>query len=154
MGTLSKAYGCIGGFIATESYLAQLLKFSCTAFGFTSTIPPDQAAAVLEAIDMVTDEPERRERLWQNQRYFIARLRARGIEPLSTETPIVPVHVGDEDACGRIAGRLRDAGFHVDPIVFPAIAMGHSRLRFMMNANHTMAQIDGVVDALEHAIAC
>src|SRR5262249_34238416 len=110
MGTLSKAYGCIGGFIATESYLAQLLRVGCSAFGFTSTIPPDQAAALLEAIEMVNDEPERRARLWRNQRRFVARLGAAGIPPLATVTPIVPVHVGDEQACVRIAVGLREAG--------------------------------------------
>jgi glycine C-acetyltransferase len=148
MGTLSKAYGCIGGFVATETYIADILRFGCSAFGFTSTLPPDQAAAMLEAIDMVTDEPERRERLWDNQRYFVSRMGARGLPLLSTATPIVPVHVGDEAACARIALGLQDAGYHVDAIVFPAIATGQSRLRFMMNAHHTREQIDGVIDAL------
>jgi glycine C-acetyltransferase len=152
MGTLSKAYGCIGGFVATESYIAQILRFGCSAFGFTSTLPPDQAAAVLEAIDMVTDEPERRARLWDNQRYFVSRMHARGLMVLSTATPIVPVHVGDDSECGRLASGLRDAGFHVDAILFPAIAPGQSRLRFMMNAHHTRQQIDGVVDALARLI--
>ena len=151
MGTLSKAYGCIGGFVATESYIAQILRFGCSAFGFTSTLPPDQAAAVLEAIDMVVDEPERRARLWENQRYFVSRLLARGLVPLTTATPIVPIHVGDEDECVRVAGELRDAGFHVDAIVFPAIGTGQSRLRFMLNAHHTAAHIDGVVEALVEA---
>jgi 8-amino-7-oxononanoate synthase len=148
MGTLSKAYGCIGGFVATEPYIAQILRFGCSAFGFTSTLPPDQAAAVLEAIDMVIDEPERRRRLWENQRYFVWRMHARGLMVLSTSTPIVPVHMGDELECVRVASGLRDAGFHVDAILFPAIAPGQSRLRFMMNAHHTTAQIDGVIDAL------
>jgi 7-keto-8-aminopelargonate synthetase-like enzyme len=148
MGTLSKAYGCIGGFIATESYLVQILRLACSAFGFTSTIPPDQAAAVLEAIDMVTDEPERRARLWRNQRRFVARLAESGIPPLSTATPIVPVQVGGESDCVRVAAGLRDAGFHVDPIVFPAVGPEESRLRFILNAHHTDAQIDGVVEAL------
>ena len=152
MGTLSKAYGCIGGFVATEAYITEILRIGCSAFGFTSTLPPDQAAAVLEAIDMVTDEPERRERLWENQRTFVARLGARGITPLSTQTPIVPVHVGDEVACDRVATSLRDAGYHVDAIVFPAIAPGQARLRFIMNAHHTAEQIEGVVDALARAL--
>lgn len=152
MGTLSKAYGCIGGFVATEPYIAQILRFGCSAFGFTSTLPPDQAAAVLEAIEMVTDEPDRRQRLWDNQRTFVSCLRARGIMPLSAETPIVPVHVGDEVACDRVATALRDAGFHVDAIVFPAIAPGQARLRFIMNAHHTTEQIEGVVEALAHAM--
>jgi 8-amino-7-oxononanoate synthase len=148
MGTLSKAYGCIGGFVATDTHVAHILRFACSAFGFTSTLPPDQAAAVLEAIDMVTDEPGRRSWLWANQRYFLEGMAARGLMPLSLETPIVPVHVGDDRECVRIAVELRKAGFHVDPITFPAIAPGQSRLRFILNAHHTTAQIDGVLDAL------
>lgn len=148
MGTLSKAYGCIGGFVATEVYIARILRIGCSAFGFTSTLPPDQAAAMLEAIEMVIDEPERRQRLWENQRTFVSRLGASGITPCSTATPIVPVHVGDELQCDRIATGLRAAGFHVDAVVFPAIAPGQARLRFIMNAHHTTEQIDGVVDAL------
>jgi 8-amino-7-oxononanoate synthase len=148
MGTLSKAYGCIGGFIATEEHIAQILRLGCSAFGFTSTLPPDQAAAVLEAIEMVTDEPERLRRLWENQRYFLGRMQARGLTPLSTETPIVPVHVGDDGETVRVAIGMREAGFHVDAITFPAIAPGQSRLRFMMNAHHTHEQIDDVLAAL------
>jgi len=148
MGTLSKAYGCIGGFVATEEYIAEILRIGCSAYGFTSTLPPDQAAAVLEAIDMVRDEPERRRRLWENQRYFVERLCVRGLTPLSSATPIVPVHVGDDAQCVRIAAAMRTAGFHVDAILFPAIAPGQSRLRFILNAHHTTEQIDAVVDVL------
>ena len=148
MGTLSKAYGCIGGFIATESYIAEILRIGCSAYGFTSTLPPDQAEAVLEAIDVVTDEPERRQRLWENQRLFVERLLARGVSPSSTATPIIPVHIGDESDCVRVASGLRAAGFHVDAILFPAISPGQSRLRFILNAHHTTEQIEAVVDTL------
>ena len=153
MGTLSKAYGCIGGFVATESYVAEILRIGCSAYGFTSTLPPDQAECVLEAIDMVCDEPERRRRLWENQRYFVARLASHGMAPLATSTPIVPVGIGDEEQCVGVATGLRSCGFHVDAIRFPAIAPGQSRLRFIMNAHHTRAQIDGVVDALARLVA-
>jgi len=153
MGTLSKAYGCIGGFVATERYVCEMLRIASSAFGFTSTLPPDQAEAVLEAIDMVTDEPERRQRLWSNQRCFLSRLAARGIAPLATATPIVPVHIGGDAACVRVAATLHEAGFHVDAILFPAIAPGQSRLRFIMNSHHTTEQIEGVVEALATALA-
>ena len=153
MGTLSKAYGCIGGFVATESYVAEILRIGCSAYGFTSTLPPDQAECVLEAIDMVCDEPERRRRLWENQRYFVARLASHGMAPLASSTPIVPVGIGDEEQCVRVAAGLRSCGFHVDAIRFPAIAPGQSRLRFIMNAHHTRAQIDGAVDALARLLA-
>jgi 7-keto-8-aminopelargonate synthetase-like enzyme len=97
---------------------------------------------------MVRDEPERRHRLWSNQRYFLSRLRSAGLEPLSSCTPIVPFHVGDERECTRIAGALRDEGIHVDAIMFPAVAMGQARLRFIMNAHHEPSDIDRLVDVL------
>lgn len=152
MGTLSKAYGCIGGFIATEAYVANILRLSCSAYGFTSTLPPDQAAALLEAIDMVRDEPERRQRLWNNQRYFVACMREAGFTLLSTATPIVPLHVGGEGECARLAAALRAEGIHVDSIIFPAVSLGQSRLRFMMNANHTSAHIDHLIDTLQRVM--
>ncbi len=148
MGTLSKAYGCIGGFVATENHVAEILRFGCSAFGFTSTLPPDQAAALLEALDMVRDEPDRRARLWANQRYFVERMHDAGLPLLATETPIVPFHVGGERDCARLGQRLAAAGIHVDAIMFPAVPADQSRLRFMMNANHTKEQIDRVVEAL------
>ena len=148
MGTLSKAYGCIGGFVACDASLASVLRLGTPAFGFTSTLPPDQAAAVLEAIDMVRDEPERREQLWANQRHFVRAMTAAGFTLAATLTPIVPLLVGDEAECARIAAALRVAGMHVDAIMFPAVPLGQSRLRFIMNAHHTIAQIDHLVATL------
>jgi glycine C-acetyltransferase len=148
MGTLSKAYGCIGGFVATDRHVANILRLGCSAYGFTSTLPPDQAAAVLEATEMVRDEPERRRQLWENQRLFVTSMEQAGFTPACTRTPIVPLVVGDEAECGRLAAGLRDAGIHVDAIMFPAVARGQSRLRFIMNAHHTAAHIGRVVESL------
>ena len=153
MGTLSKAYGAIGGFVATDEYIARILRLGCSAYGFTSTLPPDQAAAVLEAIDMVRDEPERRLRLWENQRLFVALMERAGIPVACALTPIVPVLVGDETECARIAAGLRDAGVHVDAIMFPAVARGQSRLRFILNAHHTTAHVTHAVTTLTQLMA-
>ena len=148
MGTLSKAYGCIGGFVATDADIINVLRLGCSAFGFTSTLPPDQAECVLEAIDIVTDEPERRATLWENQAYFVERMRAASFDLPATSTAIVPLPVGSEAECARLAAELRTVGIHVDAILFPAIPLGQARLRFMMNAHHTTEQIDDVVAAL------
>jgi glycine C-acetyltransferase len=152
MGTLSKAYGCIGGFIATDKHIVDILTFGSSAYGFTSAIPPDQAAAVLEAMDAVIDEPWRRERLWANQRHFVARMTAAGFTLSATTTAIVPLTIGDEDRCEAIAAALRMEGMHVDAVVFPAIAKGEARLRFIMNAGHTEHEIDDVVVALHRCV--
>ena len=152
MGTLSKAYGCIGGFVATEAGIARVLRLGCSAYGFTSTLPPDQAAGVLEALDIIAAEPERRIQLWENQRYFVAQMEAHGLPITSTATPIVPLAVGDERACAGLVMALRDAGVHVDAVMFPAVRVGQARLRFMLNARHSVAQIDRVIETLKRAM--
>jgi glycine C-acetyltransferase len=149
MGTLSKAYGAIGGFIATDIHIVEILRLSCSAYGFTSTLPPDQAFAVSEAIDIVGDEPERRIRLWDNQRYFVARMAGLPYRLVSTQTPIVPILIGDEDLTDRFAELLRADRLHVDAVKFPAVPVGQARLRIQLNAGHTREQIDWLVEVLE-----
>jgi 7-keto-8-aminopelargonate synthetase-like enzyme len=148
MGTLSKAYGAIGGFIATDAKLGQIIRLSCSAYGFTSTLPPDQAYAVCEAMDAVIDEPERRQRLWENQRYFVEEIDKLGYPLVSRQTCIVPVLLGAEDRCEQVSAALFERGFHVDSVIFPAVPRTQGRLRFIMNANHTREQLDGLLAAL------
>lgn len=153
MGTLSKAYGAIGGFIAASYEVIEMLRLSCAAFGFTSAIPPDQALAVSAAIDMVTDEPGRLTQLWENQRYFVQQLRAVGLKPISQGTPIVPVMVGDDRDAEAVAVALRQGGIHVDVVKFPAVGLGRSRLRVILNANHTKEQVDRLIGLFAEQVA-
>jgi glycine C-acetyltransferase len=148
MGTLSKALGAIGGFVALEREMADVLRLTSSAYGFTCPPPPDQANALLAALDILQEEPERRARLWDNQRYFVERMRPLGYEMTSTTTPIVPVLIGDAARCQHFARELRAEGVHVDAIQFPAVPVGQARLRFMLNAAHTHEQIDHVVSVM------
>jgi 8-amino-7-oxononanoate synthase len=148
MGTLSKAYGAIGGFVATNKYLGDMIRLTCTAYGFTSTLPPDQVCAVSEAMDIVLDEPQRLQRLWENQRYFVVEMDKLGYTLVSRSTCIVPVLIGNEPLCEWFSDRLEERGFHVDSILFPGVPKGQARLRFVMNANHTRKQIDELLGAL------
>jgi glycine C-acetyltransferase len=148
MGTLSKALGSIGGFVAVERDVADVIRLTSSAYGFTCPPPPDQAAALLAALDLLEEEPQRRQRLWDNQRYFIERMAPLGYTIMSTATPIVPVLIGDAETCQRYAIALRKEGIHVDAIQFPAAPVGQARLRFMMNAGHTRAQIDHLVSVM------
>jgi glycine C-acetyltransferase len=145
MGTLSKALGAIGGFVAVEREMADVIRLTSSAYGFTCPPPPDQAAALIAALDLLEQQPERRKTLWDNQRYFVEKMRPLGYRLLSTETAIVPVLIGDAERCLQYARALREAGIHVDSVQFPAAPLGQARLRFMMNAGHTRAQIDHVV---------
>ena len=148
MGTLSKAYGAIGGFIATDQDIGDVLRLTCSAYGFTSTLPPDQVFAVSEALDVVAQEPERRARLWRNQRHFVEAMARLPYRLMSTETPIVPVLIGDEAEADRLALRLRAVGVHVDSVKFPAVPRKQARLRVILNAGHTPAQIELLVSVL------
>ncbi|MGI4938878.1 MAG: aminotransferase class I/II-fold pyridoxal phosphate-dependent enzyme, partial [Janthinobacterium lividum] len=148
MGTLSKALGSIGGFVAVECEIADVIRLTSSAYGFTCPPPPDQAAALLAALDLLEEEPQRRERLWDNQRYFVNSMAPLGYKLLSTDTPIVPVLIGEAEECQRHAIALKDEGFHVDAIQFPAAPLGQARLRFMLNAAHTREQIDRVVSVM------
>ena len=148
MGTLSKAYGGIGGFIATEAHIARIIRLACSAYGFTSAIPPDQVVALSEAVDMVVDEPERRARLWENQRYFVARMSDLPYPLVSTDSPIVPILVGDEDAAVALAFLLRKSGIHVDAVRFPAVPLHKARLRVQLNAGHSSQDMDGLINIL------
>jgi 7-keto-8-aminopelargonate synthetase-like enzyme len=150
MGTLSKAYGSIGGFVACAGYLTDILKLSSAAYGFTSTLPPDQAYAVSEAVDMVLDEVWRHQALWKNQKYFVARMAVLDYQLLATETPIVPILIGDELLADTIASDLREKSIHVDSVKFPAVQLSRARIRIQLNAGHTAQDIDRLVDALRY----
>ncbi|MBV8654337.1 MAG: pyridoxal phosphate-dependent aminotransferase family protein [Alphaproteobacteria bacterium] len=149
MGTLSKAYGAIGGYIAAGKHVTEILRLTSLAYGFTSTLPPSQATAVSEAIDMVRDEPERRQRLCDNQRYFVARMAGLGYRLISTATPIVPILIGSNELADRFARLLRVEGIHVDAVKYPAVPVNKARLRIQLNAGHTRAHIDHLVDLLD-----
>ncbi len=148
MGTLSKAYGAIGGFVALDRRIGENLRLTCPAYGFTSTLPPDQVLAVLAAIDIVRNEPDRRVRLWTNQAYLAAGLENLGYELVSKQTPILPVVIGDERRTDFYQEALCASGFHVDSVKFPAVRLGKARLRFIANANHTTRQIDDLLEVM------
>jgi glycine C-acetyltransferase len=149
MGTLSKAYGSIGGYVAGHGLVTEVLRMTCPAYGFTATLPPDQAMVISTAIDVVRDEPERRGRLWDNQRYFVERMGGLNYRLVSTDTPIVPIWLGDEAKAEQLAGAIREEGIHVDAIKFPAVPIKSARLRIQLNAGHRREEIDHLVDVLE-----
>jgi glycine C-acetyltransferase len=149
MGTLSKAYGSIGGYIAAHGLITEILRMSSPAYGFTATLPPDQAMVISTAIDVALDEPERRQRLWDNQRYFVKRMVDLSYRLVSTQTPIIPLWLGDEAKAAQLALAVRQEGIHVDAISFPAVPLKSARLRIQMNAGHRREDIDHLVEVLK-----
>jgi 7-keto-8-aminopelargonate synthetase-like enzyme len=149
MATLSKAYGSIGGYVAATGLITEILRMSSAAYGFTATLPPDQAMIISTAIDVVRDEPERRRQLWANQRYFVKRMADLNFKLVATETPIVPIWLGDDENAEKLALAIRAEGIHVDSIRFPAVPLNSARLRIQMNAGHSRADIDHLLDILK-----
>jgi hypothetical protein len=122
---------------------------TCPAYGFTATLPPDQAMVISAAIDVVRDEPERRRQLWDNQRYFVQLMRELDYKLVSTQTPIVPIWLGDEARAEHLARAVREEGIHVDAVTFPAVPMNSARIRIQLNAAHRRADIDHLVEVLK-----
>jgi glycine C-acetyltransferase len=142
VGTLSKAIGVIGGFIAGSTELTDWLRLRGRPYLFSTSAPPPVAAACLEALAVLRDEPERLERLRANAERFRTALTSLGFETGASETPITPVIVGDEIRARSLADGLFAAGVFAPPIVFPTVPRGHARVRTIVTADHTDADLD------------
>jgi 8-amino-7-oxononanoate synthase len=149
MGTLGKALGTAGAFIAGSERLREWLLNRARPFVFTTGSPPALAAATLEALRIVRDEPWRRERLRENARRLRAGLASLGhAPPGEADGHVVPVRTGDAEATMRIGAALRERGLLVGAVRPPTVPPGGSRLRITLGAAHTAEQIDRLLDAL------
>ncbi len=149
MGTFSKALAVTGGFLAGSKEVIEYLRFFSRSYFFSASLPPTTAAAVLAGLDVIEQEPERRQELHENVRYLVQELRSRGIETESSSA-IVPVRV--PRGIRRVACRLDDAGIFVNAIEYPAVPKGKERLRVSVTSEHTRQDIDRLVDALTAAL--
>lgn len=147
VGTLSKAVGALGGYVAGSRALREILTQRARPFLFSTSHPPAVVAACREAIRVMEEEPELQERLWVNTRRFKAELTRLGFDTGRSETPITPVMMGDPDTAGRFSARLMEEGVFVQPVVFPTVAIDRSRLRTIVTAAHADAQLDQALDA-------
>jgi glycine C-acetyltransferase len=147
VGTLSKAIGVLGGFIAGPRDLVTWLENRGRPFLFSTSAPPSVVAASLAALDVIRDEPERLERLWANTRAFKASLHDLGFDTGASETPITPVITRDEETTQTLARRLFEEGVFSPAIVFPTVAKGAARVRTIVTADHTDADLEEAADA-------
>ena len=149
VGTLSKAVGSLGGYVAGSMALREILTQRARPFLFSTSHPPAVVAACREAIRVMEDEPELQERLWANTRRFKAELTRLGFDTGRSETPITPVMMGDPDVAGRFSDRLLDEGVFAQPVVFPTVAIDQSRLRTIVTAAHADEQLDLALTAFD-----
>ena len=137
VGTLSKAIGVLGGFIAGPPHLIEWLQNRGRPFLFSTSAPPAVVAACIAALDVIQDEPDRLQRLWSNTAMFKEGLHAFGFDTGASETPITPVITGDEEKTQTFARRLFEEGVFCPAIVFPTVARGQARVRAIVTADHT-----------------
>jgi 8-amino-7-oxononanoate synthase len=145
MGTLGKALGGFGAYVAGSRALRELLINRCRSFIFTTSLPPAIMAMAMAAIDLVQQEPERREALWNNCRILQAGLRELGFSFGSGESPILPLVIGDAGKCMQFSERLLEKGIFAQGIRPPTVPPGTSRLRVTLMATHTRAHIDRAI---------
>jgi glycine C-acetyltransferase len=146
VGTLSKAIGVLGGFIAGPHHLIEWLQNRGRPYLFSTSVPPAVVAACVAALDVINDEPERLARLWSNTELFKLGLRELGFDTGISETPITPVITGDEERTQTFASRLFEEGVFTPAIVFPTVARGRARVRTIVTADHTEQDLRQALD--------
>jgi glycine C-acetyltransferase len=147
LGTLSKALGVIGGYIAGSHELKDWLINRGRPYLFSTAHPPMVAAALIKALEIMQTDPTPMERLWANARRWKAMLNEAGFDTMGSETPITPVYVGDEGAAQRMERMLWDEGVYALAIVYPTVGLGKARIRTMPNATHTEEDLDQALRA-------
>jgi glycine C-acetyltransferase len=147
VGTLSKAVGVLGGYVAGPAALRDWLTQRSRPFLFSTSHPPAVAAACLEAIHVFREEPWHIERLWTSTRRFKAELARLGFDTGVSETPITPIMVGESGAANEFSRRLFEAGVFATSVVFPTVALDGARLRTIVTAAHSDEQLDRALEA-------
>jgi len=148
MGTFSKSFASLGGFIATDKEITNFLRHHSRSYIFTASITPASTAAALKAIDLMIEEPERQENLWKLTNLALDGFRARGFEIGNTSTPIITLYIRDNFKTFAITRDLLDQGIFVNPVVSPAVAPHDTLIRFSLMATHTEAQVEEALEKI------
>ena len=149
IGTLSKAIGVVGGYVAGSQALIDWLKVRSRPFLFSTSMTPADAAAAIASLKIIDSESSLNDQLWENASYFKTELQKLGFNTGITETPITPVIIGDEQTAQDFSKRLYEEGVYVKSIVFPTVPLGTARVRNMPTAKHTKAMLDQALAVYE-----
>ncbi|MBN8194035.1 glycine C-acetyltransferase [Bacillus sp. NTK074B] len=149
MGTLSKAIGVVGGYVAGTKNLIDWLKVRSRPFLFSTSLTPADVTACTEALDLIMNSTELQDNMWENSRYLKEELTNLGFDIGNSETPITPVIIGEEQATQNFSKRLFEEGVYAKSIVFPTVPRGTGRVRNMPSAAHTKEMLDQAIAAYE-----
>jgi glycine C-acetyltransferase len=142
IGTLSKAFGVVGGFVAGKQLIVDHLRQKGRPFLFSSALPPADVAACSAAVDILQSSDELVRKLWSNTRYFKGRMKEAGFDTGRSETPIIPVMLGEARTAQQFSRRLFEEGVFAMAIGFPTVPLGKARIRVMMSATHEQKDLD------------
>ena len=148
MGTFSKSLAAIGGFIATDAETINYLRHNSRPYIFSASISPSATASVLAALDVIKEEPERIDHLWNVTNYALNAFRSLGFEIGHTQSPIIPLYIRDTEKTFLITKELYNDGIFVNPVIPPGCAADATLIRFSLMATHTTAQVDIAIDKL------
>lgn len=148
MGTFSKSFASLGGFIATDKEITNFLRHHSRSYIFTASITPASTAAVNAALDIMISEPERQEHLWEITKYALDNFREMGCEIGNTSTPIIPLFIRDDYKTFHVTRDLLDEGVFVNPVVTPAVAPHDTLIRYSLMATHTKEQVARSLEAI------
>ncbi len=151
MGTLSKAVGGEGGFVCGSRTLIDYLINRARSFIFSTSLSPATIAADIQGIRVITEQPQRVQKLQENICYCCAALNSRGIKAES-ETAIIPIIIGDEGRAMKVMKLLKERGYYISAIRYPTVARGSARLRLALMSSHTREDLDGLADALKECM--
>jgi glycine C-acetyltransferase len=149
VGTLSKAIGALGGYVCSTGDVIEFLYHRARPFLFSTSHPPSVAATCLAAFELMDEEPELVQRLWDNTRFFKERLKKLGFNTGASETPITPIIVGDAALAHQFSRELFQAGVFAQGIGYPTVPVGKARLRTIVTATHTRDQLSRALGTLE-----
>jgi 8-amino-7-oxononanoate synthase len=148
MGTFSKSLAAIGGFIAGDEQVIEYLKHNSRAEIFSAAPPPSSCAAVIQALEIIEREPERRKLLWENTEYMKRELKGLGFDTGESASPVIPMVVGADITAFTFAARLQDEGVFANPVITPAVPQGEALIRTSYMATHRRPHLDRALEAL------
>ena len=149
MGTFSKSFASLGGFLAADEDVIHYIQHMARSLIFSASMPPSNVAATLAALDIMEKEPEHVQRLWANTDKMRKGFRQLGFDTGKSETPVIPIYIGDDMKTIFTWKALFDAGIYTNPVIPPGVAPGQSLLRTSYMATHTEAQLDRVLATFE-----
>ena len=152
VGTCSKSFASVGGFVVGDADILHYIQHISRSMIFSASLPPASVASISKALDIITEEPQRIKKLWDNAAYLMKRFKAMGLNTGETQTPIIPVIIGDNEKTFMLWRMLYDHGLFTNPVVSPAVPPKRAMLRVVATATHTREQLDRALDIFETCV--